>query len=302
MVIGAGAIGRLYGGWLAVGGARVSMLARGAAVAELADGLTLIGPGRRDRVRFEQVTADAASLAPADAVIVATKLYDLEAAGKLAARLQAPVLGLQNGVSAHLALRPFHTPDRILVGPVYSPAVVSGAGEVTYPGGDKRIAVGNPFGPAHPVAARLVACWRAAGVAAALSNDIMRALWVKYLAVVTNAALTSLARLPAGVIYRDPALRTLARQSIAEAVAVGRAEGVALTDADAEAAFTFLAQLPPETVASMRQDLDAGRPLELDAFSGHLVRRGAALGVPTPFHAVVHACLMPFVDGARARR
>ena len=59
-----------------------------------------------------------------------------------------------------------------------------------------------------------------------------------------------------------------------------------------------LAAFPPEVVASMRQDLDAGRRLELESTSGAIVRRGRALGVATPFHETAYACLKPYRDGA----
>ena len=82
-------------------------------------------------------------------------------------------------------------------------------------------------------------------------------------------------------------------------MALAAAEGVTLA-ADAEATTVRLLQsFPPDMVASMRQDLDAGRRLELDEITGTIVRLGIKHGISTPVHATAYACLKPYRDGAR---
>lgn len=300
VVIGSGAIGSLYGGWLLAGGGDVTFVARGARFEQLVrDGLVITGEGE---LAFPtvKVARDANDLPPADVLIFAVKLYDLDSAARAAAAALAPgglVVGLQNGVDAAERLEAVFEPAQIMVGPVYSAASLDPGGTVRSGGNRNDVAIGNASGAVHPYAWHLVEAWRKAGVEASIAPDIKSTLWTKFLFLATNAALTCLARQPAGVVYHDPLLLDLARRSIAEIAAVGRAEGVRLDD-DAEAdALAILKSFPPDVVASMRQDLDAGRRLELEGISGTIVRLGRKHGIATPVHDVAYACLKPFADG-----
>ncbi len=304
VVIGSGAIGSLYGGWLLAGGGDVSFVARGQRFEQLVrDGLILRGDDDLvvPDVKVVRTTAD---LPPADVLIFAVKLYDLDSAARAAAGALAPgglVVGLQNGVDSAERLAGVFDPAAIMVGPVYSAATLMPDGVVRHGGIRNDVTIGSVGGGgsvgAHPHARALVDLWRQADVSAAIADDIQAALWTKFLSLATNAALTCLARLPAGVVYRDPLLLDLARRSIAEIAAVARAEGVRLPPDAPHAALAFLQSLPPDVVASMRHDLDAGRRLELEGISGTIARLGRRHAIATPVHDVAYACLKPFADG-----
>lgn len=301
VIVGAGAIGTLYGGWLIAGGVDVSFVARGAQLNALrAGGLTIRGDRGEFRANSLAVEDDPSRLRPAEAVILAVKLYDLRGAAGIAARCLAEnglVVGLQNGITAFGVLRETFSAAQVMVGPVYSAASQVAPGVVDYAGARHLAVIGSPDDGAHSAAAGLVEGWRRAGVEARISDDIERVLWMKFLGFATNAALTCLSRQPAGVVYRDPDLLDLARRAIGEIVALAEPEGVALAE-DAEAATIQLLQsFPPDMVASMRQDLDAGRRLELDEITGTIVRLGIKHGIPTPVHATAYACLKPYRDG-----
>lgn len=300
VVIGSGAIGSLYGGWLLAGGGDVGFVARGERFEQLKrDGLRV----RSDRnLDFPAVTVrrDVGGLPPADVLIFAVKLYDLDTAARGALGALAPgglVVGLQNGVDAADRLGAVFDPAQVMVGPVYSAATLRPDGVVHHGGIRNDVTIGNIGGVAHSHAQRLIDLWRKAGVEASISDDIQAALWTKFLALATNAALTCLARQPAGVVYRDRLLLELAKRSIAEIAAVARAEEVRVSAGAEAEALAFLRNLPSDVVASMRQDLDAGRRLELEGISGTVVRLGRKHGLATPVHDVAYACLKPFADG-----
>jgi 2-dehydropantoate 2-reductase len=124
-------------------------------------------------------------------------------------------------------------------------------------------------------------------------------LWSKFISLATNAGLTGLARQPAGVVYHTPEARAAAERLIGEAVAVGRAAGVALEPDAAEQAMAFLKALPAEMYASLYHDLERGRPLEIESLSGVISTMGRNLGIDTPCHDLVYACLKPLAEGAR---
>ena len=302
ILIGSGAIGTLYGGWLLSGGADVAFVARGARYDQIRErGIVLSGAAGDTTHRAITVVRDAADLPPADVLLFAVKTYDLESAARAARNALAPgglVVGLQNGVDAAAMLGTIFDPAQVMVGPVYSAATLRPDGAVGYGGRRNDVVIGNVLGLVHPLAEPLVAAWRKAGVAASISDDIQASLWTKFLFLATNAALTCLSRQSAGVVYHDPWLLDLAKRSIAEISAVAAAEGVQLASDAPAAALAILTGFPPDVVASMRQDLDAGRRLELEAISGTIVRLGRKHKLATPVHDVAYACLKPFANGA----
>jgi len=301
-VIGAGAIGSLYGGWLISGGADVAFVARGERHDQVREhGIILSGPAGETAHRAVTVAGDPRDLPPADILLFAVKTYDLVSAARAATGALAPgglVVGLQNGVDAAATLGASFDAEQVMVGPVYSAAVLGPGGTVRFSGARNDVVIGNRQSVTHAHAEPLVAYWRKAGIAASISDDIRAVLWTKFLFLATNAALTCLSRQNAGVVYRDPLLLDLARRSIAEIAAVAAAEGVALAPDAKAAALAILTGFPPGVVASMRQDLDAGRRLELEAISGTIVRLGTRHGIATPVHDVAYACLKPFAAGA----
>lgn len=301
-VIGSGAIGTLYGGWLLSGGADVAFVARGDRYDQIREhGIVLTGEAGKIAHAGVTVARVASDLPPADVLLFAVKTYDLEAAAQAAKDSLVPgglAVGLQNGVDAASMLAAAFDPDQVMVGSVYSAATLSADGTVRYGGRRNDVIIGNQCGAIHPLAGPLVAHWRKAGVDASISDDIRASLWTKFLFLATNAALTCLSRQPAGVVYHDPLLLELAERSIAEIAAVAVAEGVGLAKDAPAAALAILKGFPPDVVASMRQDLDAGRRLELEAISGTIVRLGRKHGIATPVHDVAYACLKPFADGA----
>jgi 2-dehydropantoate 2-reductase len=130
-----------------------------------------------------------------------------------------------------------------------------------------------------------------------MTHDAHSALWGKLIGLATNAAMTTAARLPAGPLYSDPEIMEVVAALIAEGTAVARADGANLPD-DIEA--TWLNRLkgfPPGMYASMFHDIAKGGPLEVEGFSGHVVREGRRLGIPTPHHAALYAVLRPHRAG-----
>jgi 2-dehydropantoate 2-reductase len=138
----------------------------------------------------------------------------------------------------------------------------------------------------------------AAGFGAEVVTDIRTAQWAKFVGLATNAALTSLIRLPAGYIYHDPDIIPMARRGFQEVVAVARALGITLPDDAAERMLAVHQSFPKTMYASMYHDIARGKPMELDSLSGYVVRTGRQLGVPTPVHEMAYLALKPYMHGA----
>src|SRR5206468_2447583 len=138
---------------------------------------------------------------------------------------------------------------------------------------------------------------RKAGFGAQMTEDVQSALWTKLIGLAANSALTSAARLPAGPLYSDPDVIEVVAAMIAETAAVARAAGVSLPNDVEETWLARIKSFPAGMYASMYHDLARGGRLELDGFSGHIVREGRRLGIPTPHHAALYAVLKPHRAG-----
>lgn len=321
LVLGAGAIGLYVGALLARAGAEVVFGVRSDAArrAIASHGVRLIGPRGDLRVSRVSATDRPADALDMDVVLSCVKLYDAQAssaAWRPALESARAVVSLQNGIDGADRIRAGAPAARCWRGYALVAGRMVDPGVVEYTSALSSIVLGGPGVSADPALAALAAlAGRTDAAAPAVSadddaplalevrlvEDIARPQWTKLMALATNAALTCLTRRTAGDVYGDPDLLALARRSIDEVLAVGRAEGVPLERSDADAALALLQGFPPGLVASMRHDLDAGRPLELDGVSGLISRLGRAHGVPTPFHDFAWACLKPWMHGRSTR-
>jgi 2-dehydropantoate 2-reductase len=124
-------------------------------------------------------------------------------------------------------------------------------------------------------------------------------MWNKFLFIAALSGVGAVSRVPAGVIRSLPETRELLRQALEEIYSVALRSGVALP-ADAVArTLEFIDGLPPDGTASMQRDVLAGRPSELEAQVGAVVRLGERLGVEVPVHRTIYAALLPQERRAR---
>jgi 2-dehydropantoate 2-reductase len=301
-IVAPGGVGGYFGGLLAKSGEDVVALARGAHLAAIkANGLRIEGARGDDTVRID-ASDDATQLGIADIVIFAVKLYQVEHAARAASPLFGPgtlAISLLNGITGPDMIARSLPGATVLGGCAYVAAVIAAPGHVRYTSAMSSIVFGAPDGDdaASAKAIDFAERCQRAGFGAEITDDVRGALWNKLIGLSANAALTSAARLPAGPLYSDPDVLEVAAALVGETIAVARAQGVSLP---ADLADTWLARFkgfPPEMYASMYHDIAKGGPIEVEGFSGHIVREGKRLGVPTPHHAALYAVLKPHRNG-----
>src|SRR5262249_36200189 len=153
------------------------------------------------------------------------------------------------------------------------------------------VALGELEGPRRPATVRLASALETAGVTVNLTDRIVAALWDKLVFLEPFAVVGALARATIGEVRASPPLWGMLRQATAEAAAVARARGVDLGADNVERALSHVEMLPSDATASMNRDIVAGRPSELDALTGSIVRHGDELGIHTPVHDLLLAAL-----------
>jgi 2-dehydropantoate 2-reductase len=300
-VFGAGAVGAYIGGRLAEAGQDVAFIARGAHLAAIREsGLRVESPNGDMHIHPARVTDDPAEIGPVDYILFAVKLFDTEAV----ARACAPMIGadttlvaLQNGVDSEAAIGAIVGPERVMGGTVYIASVVAEPGVIRQTGQFAKVIFGEMDGTSSARGTRLEAACREAGLDVILSPAVETEIWMKFIVLAALSGVTTATRKPVGLLREDPDTRALFEKAIAEAVAVGRARGVALPDDAAARQMATIDGFPETMVASMLHDLDGGRRLELDHLSGAVCRFGRDAKVPTPTHDVLYAVLKPYLMG-----
>ncbi|MBO9707063.1 MAG: 2-dehydropantoate 2-reductase [Caulobacter sp.] len=221
-----------------------------------------------------------------DWAIVATKTYDAAATGDWLARLVGPrtrVAVLQNGVEHVERFRPYVDSARLV------PAVVDIPAEREAPGRVRQRRDGWIRVPAGADGEAFAALFAHTPIDAGLTPDFTTAAWKK-LALNCAGAVNALTLKPSGIAAREPVAQVM-RALVAECVAVGRAEGADLPDDLPESVVAGYRAGPTDGINSLHADRAAGRPMELDARNGVIVRRGARHGIPTPANSMIVALL-----------
>ena len=304
-VMGAGAVGTFFGATLARAGLPVTLVGREGHVRAIeADGLEVTSGGDVGHVRMAASTSIEA-LRDMDVVLVAVKAVHTDAVATDLGRVLGPatmVVSLQNGVDNAWRLSA-RLPNPVVPAAIYVSVEMTGPGRLRHNGGGSIVA-GRPLrdGVTSPVSGAgldaLVARFVAAGVACTVSDDIRVDLWTKLTANCAYNAVSALAQLRYRHLAAHEGTREVMRMVTEENAAVAAAEGVPVTIDTLTLAVRRIAEVMPEALSSTAQDLQLGRPTEIDDLNGFVVRRGQALGVPTPVNRTLQA-LVGLVEQAR---
>ena len=312
-IVGAGAIGAYFGLELAQGGgAEVSLIARGPHLAAMQAGGVRVRAGGEERHAAIRATDDPAQLGPQDAVIVTLKAHSVPG---ICARLQ-PLLGPEtvvvtasNGVPwwyFHRLEGP-HEGRRVAavdpegtqwetIGPERAlGCVVYAAGEIVEPGvieiaghlSQKRLPLGEPDGSRSARALALSRAFIAAGFKAPVRSDIRSDIWVKLWGNLAFNPVSVLTGATLEVIARDAGTRAVVHAMMVEGQAVGEALGARFA-IDVEKRIEGAEGVGAHRT-SMLQDLDSGRPMEIEAVVGAVCELGRLVGVATPTIDMVYA-------------
>ena len=242
---------------------------------------------REQTIRCQpKVLTDPASAAPVDWMIVATKAYDSAAAARwfeTAGDARTRLAVIQNGVEHVERFAPFFDRERIVPVTIDTPVDRVAPGRVVQRGPLTMVV------PADANGAAFVALFAGVGGNVVSSGDFTTIAWKK-LCLNSAGAVMAAVREPAGIAHHD-GVAEIMREIVRECVAVGRAAGAKLDDGIADEIVQRTRRGPRDAANSMLADRRAGRPMEIDARNGVIVRLGRKYGIATPMNALMVALL-----------
>jgi 2-dehydropantoate 2-reductase len=261
------------------------------------DGLFFDSPEFQEKLRL-QVSTDVSAAGDAEIVILAVKTLDTAAvAARLAPHLRpgAIVVSLQNGVENAAVIREALGKAGCAAMPVVLPSVVYVAAAMPTPNhlkhggrGDLVMGTGGDASLA-PAVERVAQLFPRAGVPCRVSDNIDGELWVKLVWNCAGNAISALGRASYGLMGSLEPVRQVMARAAEEVSAVARASGVRMPEIDLVAMGLKLAAALGPATSSTAQDIERGRPTEIDSLNGFIARRGAELGVPAPVNHTLWA-------------
>ena len=303
-VFGSGAVGGYFGGRLAQAGEDVWFIARGPHLDAIRErGLRVTSVEGDFLVRPASVTDEPSALGAVDVVLLGVKAWQVPQAAQAMRPLvgaQTFIVPLQNGIEAPECLVDVFGASHVLGGLCRIIAYVEAPGHIRHVGAAPYIAFGELDASTSGRAEALRQAFsKARGLVAEIAPEIRVAMWSKFLFITALSGVGALTRVPFGVMRSQPESRRLLRQALEEIFAVATGNGIALPADSVEQTLGYIDTLPAEGTASMQRDIIQGRPSELEAQVGAVVRLGERVGLAVPLHRVIHAALLPLERKAR---
>ena len=287
--MGAGAMGSLFGGLLALSGEEVWLvdIREDHIQALVSTGLTVEEGGKKRRIPVH-ATKEVASIGKADLIIFFVKTYHTEKAVSDALVLQKEdtvFLTLQNGLGNEETIRQQVDPRKVILGVTNQGATFLGLGCIRHAGWGKTY-IGELNGKVTARVTQLAQVFTQAGIETEVSSNIQSLVWNKLFINVGINAVAALTGLKNGHLLDYPETLRLMEALVSEAVAVARKKRI-LIEGNPIEKVKAVAEATRENRCSMGQDFDNRRKTEIDAINGAVVREGERLGIPVPYNHMI---------------
>jgi 2-dehydropantoate 2-reductase len=282
-------VGAYFGGRLAQIGQDVTFIARNESLSAMRSrGLkvgSIAGDFTLDRVK---VTNNPADVGNVDYVLCSVKAWQVSAA----ARAMLPLIGsdtlvvpLQNGVEAPAQLASILDPANVLGGLCAIVAFQASPGHIKHTGANPLIRFGHLDNRPDPRVNALSEIFNhCSGVKSSIPENIVVAMWQKFMLITPWSGLGAVSRSPIGVLLEQMETRELLTEAAQEVYHLGRALGIPLPDDSVAKTMETLEGITPNSTTSMQRDLVRGKPSELDALIGAVVRLAYEAGIDTPIN------------------
>ena len=296
-MFGAGAVGGHFAARLHKGGAEVSVVARGAHLAAIRERGLRVSTPDEEIVAPVRASADPSDLGPQDAVLVTVKAPALPAVAAAIGPLlgpTTPVVFAMNGIPWFYygpgdrrierldpdgALHRAIGLERAVAGVVYTPCTVTAPGDILVGSKTSRLVLGTPGGDVSPRVSEIAAILTAGGMDGATTQRIRDTIWSKLLLNLGSGLLGVLTGTTGSVFFAEEGCREVTRAVLAEGAAIAAAMGCHVQP---DAAGQIRNGSASHHKTSILQDLELGRPMEIDALYTVPLEMARAHGVATP--------------------
>ena len=292
VIVGAGAIGRFFGGILGNSGHEIVFVEKDPAVVQAiqAKGVQLIKFENTDASVWAaveaQATANGGSLKTCDLIILAVKGHATAAATRGIAHLvslETPLLTLQTGLGNIETMTEIVDKKNILGGVTYHGATSLGESEVRHAGVGSTL-IGELDGNKTERVERIREAFERAGLQTKVSANIQGHIWAKGLIYSTINPLTAVLRLKNGQLIEKMESIVLAKRLIDEGKRVAQAYAVQLPQEDLYDQLLEVCSKTAENLSPMLQDIINNRPTEIETLNGAIYTMGKHKGIATPIH------------------
>jgi len=289
VMIGAGAMGSLFGGLLTLSGEEAWLVEIRQEQVDMirSRGLTIEERGTTQVIHVN-ITSDVASIGKADLVIFFVKTYDTEKATSSVLALQKDdtvFLTLQNGLGNEEAICKKVDRKNVMLGVTNHGTTLLGSGHIRHAGWGKTY-LGELDGKVTDRVTQLAQMFTKAGIETEVSSKIHQLIWDKLFVNVGLNAVAALTGLKNGQLLDHPETLRLLDALVSEAVTVARKKGISIEGNPFEKVKTVL-ESTRENRCSMGQDIDNRRKTEIDAINGAVVREAERLGMAVPYNQMI---------------
>lgn len=302
-VMGAGAVGGYFGARLVANSNEVAFIARGPHLTALRrGGLTVESFQKNLHIRDALFTDDLNEVGPMDLILFCVKSYDTEPVAQSLGPMMGPetvILSLQNGVDNADKIARLWGNHHVLAGVVYIASQSIEPGRIKHSAGGK-IVFGAQDGQAHMTAEAVERLLSSAEISCEVNRDIRAVQWRKLLWNAPFCAISCLTRATVGEIVESDSLTKLALACMAEVREAATTQAIDLSPALFGETLQFSKGLG-DFKPSMLQDLEAGKPLEFEAFNGIVVNLLQRAGKQAPTNQVFYSALSYLDERIRAQ-
>lgn len=295
VIYGAGAIGSLFGGFLARENEVTLVCREKHAEAIAKNGLAI--KGLRDIRVHPKAVNSIGGLEPPDMLFLTVKAYDTEAAMKDMKKLVASntiIVSLQNGLGNMETIKGAYPDSKLVMAITSHAAILRSPGNVEHTG--KSYTTVGDLGDGTD-AARVAALLNDSGIETTASKDIQADIWYK---TMVNSVINPISTLLKGrnsIILERPELQKLVGAIVAEGAEVARARGVRIDTGEALLKVMQVATETSNNICSMRMDVEKNRKTEIMQMNGAIAGYGAEAGIATPVNALLTALVRAMEPG-----
>lgn len=288
-VIGAGAMGSIYGGHLSENNEVLMIDTNPEVVKKINENGIRLQENGTEKIFHPRAMQDAAKETPADLVILFVKALYSRAALQGNKQLIGPdtyLLTLQNGAGHEELLKEFTDDCHIIIGTTEDNGAVLEDGSIRH-GGTGRTNIGMLEPDKNHILEKIAQTFDACGFQTKIHENIQYLIWDKLFTNVSLSALTAVLQVPMGYIAGNEYAWKTAERLIHEAVITAEALGLSFDEKELTARVKATSENNPKGLTSICMDIKNHRKTEVETISGAVVRAAARMGVNVPTHEIV---------------